>query len=79
MSRNTDQKKWLEELKSFEDAMSDSDRYAYSMMVKRQKDEEDFDSLTMNRLQEMHTRYLSKRPRRNLEDLFKKPENKSGE
>ncbi|MBI2419601.1 MAG: hypothetical protein HYV28_17200 [Ignavibacteriales bacterium] len=66
-----EQKKFLDELKKFEPKMSEIDRDQYKMFVKREKDEEELDSLSMGRLREMHARYCIPAPKRDFNSLFK--------
>ncbi|MCS7052321.1 MAG: hypothetical protein NZM09_01165 [Ignavibacterium sp.] len=42
------------------------------MFVKRQKDGEEFDSLSMKRLKELYDKYYEKKDISKLDELFKK-------
>lgn len=66
-----EQKKFLEELKKYEPRMSEADRAQYKMFVKREKDEEELDTLSMGRLREIHARYCIPVPKRDFNSLFK--------
>lgn len=69
-----EQAKILDELKRQEFRMAPKDLEAYKMFVKRQKDDEDFDSVSMRKLTELNEKY---RPNKNFSDFdkyFKKPD-----
>ncbi len=66
-----EQKKLLSELKEFENKMTNSDRDAYKLFIKREKDEEEFDTLSMGRLKVLHERYYKPRPKPDLSKYFK--------
>ncbi|CAG0940497.1 hypothetical protein BROC_01051 [Candidatus Brocadiaceae bacterium] len=69
-----EQAKILDELKRQEFRMAPKDLEAYKMFVKRQKDDEDFDSVSMRKLTELYEKY---RPKKNFSDFdkyFKKPD-----
>ncbi len=67
-----EQNKLLEALKRYASSMSPQDKEEYRKMVQRQKDDEDFDSVTMKKLQEIHKRYVSYKSKEDLDNLFKK-------
>lgn len=67
-----EQKKLLDELKRYESAMVPSDRDAYKMMVKRQKDDEDFDTLTEQKLTALHGKYVKFKSKSDFDQFFKK-------
>jgi hypothetical protein len=66
-----EQKKLLAELKGFEGKMSLKDQEAYKMFVKREKDEEEFDTVSMARLRDLHQRYYAARPKPDISKYFK--------
>ena len=66
-----EQKKLLEELRRFENKMTPKDLEAYKMFVKREKDEEDFDTVSMARLRELHLTYFANRPKPDISKYFK--------
>jgi len=66
-----EQKKLLEELKRFENKMAPKDLEAYKMFIKREKDEEEFDTVSMARLKELHQKYFANRPKPDLSKYFK--------
>ncbi|MGC8594547.1 MAG: hypothetical protein ACP5US_00585 [Candidatus Kryptoniota bacterium] len=57
MTSSTEQKKLIESLKYRTFKMTPRDRYDYEMFVKRDKDDEDLDSLSMKRLRELFEKY----------------------
>lgn len=69
-----EQKKLLEELKKYERKFDRKDYDSYQMMIKREKDEEEFDTVTMKRLKEMYDKYYTPPDRSKLDALFKKNE-----
>lgn len=75
--RQYEQKKMLEALKRYERKMEMKELEEFKMLVKRHKDDEDFDNISFSRLKELYTKYHSNRPKPNLDDLFKKPDNEN--
>ncbi len=72
MSSYLDQKNFIERLKRFEIKMESKERDFFKSLVKRDKDEEDLDSISFGQLKELYTKYYVNRPKPNLDDLFKK-------
>ncbi len=68
-----DQQKYLDYLKRFENKFTPKEREEYKMFLKRQKDDEDFDSLSMKRLKELYDKYYKPADRSKFDALFKKP------
>jgi hypothetical protein len=66
-----DQKKYIENLKRYENKMSESERYDYKMFVKRHKDDEDLDKRSMEKLRDMYEKYHVNRERKNFDHFFK--------
>lgn len=67
-----DQKKYLEALKRFESKMDPKEREELKMFIKREKDEEEFDTLSMQRLKELHDKYNVTVDRSKYDSFFKK-------
>ncbi len=67
-----EQKKYLEFLKSHERKFDGKELEDYKMFVKRQKDDEDFDSVSMKRLKEMYDKYNVPVDRSKFDSFFKK-------
>ena len=70
-----DQKKQIDALKRYENKMDKKEREDYKIFVKRQKDDEDFDTLSFKRLSDLYVKYYVNRPKKSLDSLFKKPDN----
>ncbi len=66
-----EQKKLLAEVKAFENKMLPSDRDALKLFLKREKDEDEFDTLSMARLRTLHEKYYKPRPKPDLSKFFK--------
>ena len=69
-----DQQKYLDVLKKYEKNFSPQDKYAYDIFVKRQKDDEDFDTVSMKKLKDLHDKYYKPVDKSKFDDLFKKKE-----
>lgn len=67
-----EQKKYLELLKSHEHKFKGKELEDYKMFVKRQKDDEDFDSISMKRLKEIYDKYNVSVDRSKFDSFFKK-------
>ena len=67
-----DQKKLLDELKKHERKFTQQENYEYKMFVKRQKDDEDFDSVSMRRLKELYDKYFKPADFSKYDKYFKK-------
>jgi hypothetical protein len=57
MASSVEQKRLIDSLKYKASKMTPRDRYDYEMLVKRDKDDEDLDSLSMKRLRELFEKY----------------------
>ncbi len=73
MSSRT-QKKYLDTLKRYERKFDKSELYIYKMFVKRNKDEEDLDKLSLQKLENLYKKYHLNREKKDYDDLFKKQE-----
>lgn len=67
-----EQKKFLEELKKQEFRMNPKDNDVFKMFMKRDKDEEEFDTVSFAKLKELYDKYITNRPKPTAEELFKK-------
>lgn len=65
-----DQKKYFEELRRFGNKLSSSEKREYDMFLKRHKDDEDLDTLSLKKLKELHTKYYINRERKPFIDPF---------
>jgi len=68
-----DQRKKIDALKRYENIMDSKEREDYKIFVKRQKDDEDFDTISFKRLSDLYEKYYVNRPKISLDSLFKKP------
>ncbi len=71
MSRR-DQKKYFEVLKRYERKFDSKESEMYKMFLKRHKDDEDLDKLSMDKLKDLYEKYYVNRERKNFDDVFKK-------
>jgi hypothetical protein len=67
-----EQQKLLDDLKKHERELTPKELDEYKMFIKRQKDDEDFDSISFKRLKELYTKYYKPADRSKLDSLFKK-------
>ncbi|MBF8293842.1 MAG: hypothetical protein HW389_387 [Bacteroidetes bacterium] len=70
--RIIEQHKLVRELKDYLPKMSSSDRYDFEMFQKRDKDDEELDALSAAKLEAMQKRYIVRKTKKDIEDLFKK-------
>ncbi len=69
-----DQQKYLETLKKYERKFDRKELEEYKMFVKMQKDDEDFDSVSMRRLKELYDKYNVPVDKSKYDAFFKKKE-----
>ncbi len=67
-----DQKKYIDALKRYERKMDGRERDDFKMYLKRHKDEEDLDKLSMERLHSLYEKYHLNREKKNFDHFFKK-------
>jgi hypothetical protein len=67
-----DQQKYLDYLKRFEAKMDRSELEDYKKFVKRQKDDEDFDTVSMKRLKDIYDKFYVTVDKSKYDHLFKK-------
>ena len=72
MSSYQDQKNFIEALRRYENKMDENESNFFKITVKRNKDEEDLDSISFGKLRELYNKYYVNRMKPNLDDLFKK-------
>ena len=70
-----DQQKYLDFLKRFQNKMDRNELEDYKKFIKRQKDDEDFDSVSMRRLKELYDKYNKPADFSKYDKYFKKNEN----
>ena len=69
-----DQQKYLDILKKYERKFSPEDKYVYDIFVKRNKDEEDFDTVSMKKLKDLQDKYYVPVDKSKFDAFFKKKE-----
>lgn len=67
-----DQQKYLDYLKRFEAKMDRSELEDYKKFAKRQKDDEDFDTVSMKRLKDIYDKFYVLVDKSKYDHLFKK-------
>ena len=79
MYSHRDQKKFLEALKKYERKLNRQEYDEYKILIKRDIDEEEFDSVTMKRLKELYDKYYEPPDISKYDKFFKKdPDNQKG-
>ncbi|MBI2620539.1 MAG: hypothetical protein HYW57_10705 [Ignavibacteriales bacterium] len=68
----SEQHTMISDLKYYSAKMSGDDLAEFQMLEKRDKDEEDLDSLASQTLQQLHLRYMPKKSLQDAEELWKK-------
>lgn len=72
-----EQNKFFETLKRYERKFESKELEDYKMLLKRHKDDEDLDKLSMERLKKLYNKYYMNREKKNYDNLFNLPsENK---
>jgi len=74
-----EQQKLIEALKKYERNFNGKELDDYKMFVKRQKDDEDFDSISMRRLKELYDKYSKPADFSKYDKYFKKRQDKDEE
>jgi len=69
-----DQQKYIEFLKKHERKFDRKESEDFKMFLKRQKDEEDFDTVSMGRLKELYDKYNIPVDKSKYDSFFKKKE-----
>lgn len=67
-----DQQKYLDYLRRFESKMERNELEDYKKFVKRQKDDEDFDTVSIKRLKDLYDKFYVKVDKSKYDNLFKK-------
>ena len=67
-----DQKKYLDALKKYERKFDRREEEDYKKFLKMQKDDEDFDSLSLRRLKEIYDKYYEPVDKSRYDAFFKK-------
>jgi len=69
---SVEQRKMVQRLKQVTMKMSSGERQSFEMMVKRDRDDEELDSITMTKLKQLHEKYFPKNTKESLEDRWNK-------
>jgi hypothetical protein len=72
MSAYREQKKFLEILKKYERNFTRLEYDEYKMFIKRDKDDDEFDTVSMKRLKELHDKYQKPVDTSKYDKFFKK-------
>ena len=75
--RIIDQHKLIQELRYYLPKMSQADRYDFEMFAKRDKDDEELDALSTMKLEALQRKYIVRKSKKDIEELFKKMTNQS--
>lgn len=67
-----EQKNYFEILKRYERKFDSKELEDYKMLLKRHKDDEDLDKLSLERLKTLYNKYHVNREKKNYDFLFKK-------
>jgi hypothetical protein len=67
-----EQRKMVQRLKQITIRMNSNERQSFDMMAKRDRDDEELDSLTMVKLRQLHSKYFPAHSKQDLEDAWKK-------
>lgn len=67
-----EQHKMIQELQGFASAMNREDLNALEMLLKRDKDDEDLDSLAIRSLERLHQQYVLRASKKDVEAMWKK-------
>lgn len=70
--RNSDQKKYIETLLRYEKKFTQDELKDFKMFVKRNKDDEDLDNISFNKLKDLYSKYYVNREKIDINEFFKK-------
>jgi hypothetical protein len=70
--KRDEQHKMIVSLREHKHAMNSGDKESFEMMVKRDRDDEDLDSIALQQLHTLYERYVKKRSKEELEGQWKK-------
>jgi len=68
-----EQRNYFDILKTYERKFESKELDDYKMLVKRHKDDEDLDKLSMQKLQKLFEKYHLNREKKNFDNFFTKP------
>lgn len=71
-----EQKQLIEKISKIKNKLNEREKEKFNMLIKRHKDDEELDKLSLNYLQELAIKYVdntrSEKAKKNLENLFEK-------
>lgn len=67
-----EQHKMIQELRDCVSRMNRDEQYHIEMMLKKDKDDEDLDALSIKKMEELHARYAKKKSKQQAEEDWKK-------
>ena len=79
MSSYREQKKLIEILKIYERNFSLQESDEFKLFIKRDKDDDEFDTVSMKRLKELHDKYHKPVDTSKYDKFFKKTDDKTSE
>ena len=68
-----EQRDYFAILKRYERKFNDRELDDYKMLLKRHKDDEDLDKLSMQRLKDLYEKYYVNREKKNYDQFFNQP------
>ncbi len=66
------QKELLADLNDFCNKLSRDEEYVFEMAMKRHKDDEELDVMTLQKLEDMHKKYVIRKPKFDPNKFFRK-------
>lgn len=72
-----EQKKYFEAIQRYERKFDLKELYDYKMLLKRHKDDEDLDRISLERLKSLYEKYYVNREKKNFDGVFTKPDNEN--
>jgi hypothetical protein len=70
--RNSDQKRFIEILRRYENKFTPEELKDFKMFAKRHKDDEDLDNISFLKLKDLYTKYYVNREKIDINQFFKK-------
>lgn len=67
-----EQHKMIQELRDCVSRMNRDERYQVEMMLKKDKDDEDLDALSLKKMEELFMKYVKKTSKQQAEEAWKK-------
>ncbi|MBF8248169.1 MAG: hypothetical protein HW374_969 [Bacteroidetes bacterium] len=66
------QHKMIQELRDNASKMNRDEQYHVEMMLKKDKDDEDLDALSIKKMEELHVKYVKNKSKQQAEEAWKK-------